>query len=53
MMFRNYKGIYIFNNVSYLINKRENGSGNRAWSHIETMGPTQARVHMLNGILLL
>ena len=35
------------------MNTRENRNDYGEWRHMETMGPTQARIPMLNGILLL
>ena len=35
------------------MNSSEKLNGYGKWRHMETMGPTQARIPMLNGILLL
>ena len=35
------------------MNSSEKLNGYGEWRHMETMGPTQARIPMLNGILLL
>ena len=35
------------------MNSIEKLNGHGEWRHMETMGPTQARIPMLNGILLL